>query len=64
LARQYFERTWQDKRIREFTDNKETQDFIQSLVNELNINSDKSSYLPEDIGITKKGARGVRRDYS
>lgn len=58
LAKQYFENTGIDKRVREFTDNKGTIEFIEALANELNINSNKSSYLPNDLCITKKGKKG------
>lgn len=58
LAKQYFEKTGNDKRVREFTDNKGTVEFLEALANELNINSNKSCYLPKDLCITKKGKNG------
>ena len=58
LTKQYYEKTGIEKRVREFTDNKGTIEFIQALANELNTNSNNCSYLPEDLCITKKGAKG------
>jgi len=58
LTKQYNENENQDKRIREFTDNKSTKDFLEALANELNSNSNKSRYLPIDLCITTKGNKG------
>jgi hypothetical protein len=58
LAKQFNETSGIDKRVREFTDNKGTIEFLEALSNELNINSDNPRYLPKDLCITKKGKNG------
>jgi hypothetical protein len=44
-----------DKRIREFMDNKSVKEYMQALVNELNLSSDKGSYLVNDLCIINMG---------
>ena len=48
-----------DKRMREFMTNKNTQDFLESLKNELNLNSGKSSYLESDLFSVTRGKMGA-----